>query len=59
MTTSEHTSSDVFAKRCMDISNVTGYFIDPFGVVTQQAFELTNNLKPVTIETNAHEEAPF
>ena len=59
MNSSEQTNSDVFAKQCMDISETTGYFIDPFGVVPQQMFNLTGKKQRVIIESITHEESPF
>lgn len=46
-------------KECLDISPVTGYFVDPFGTIEQHQFNLTGKSKPVIIESNTYEESPF
>lgn len=46
-------------KRCLDISQVTGYFVDPFGTIEQHQFNLTVKSKPVIIKSITHEESPF
>jgi hypothetical protein len=54
---SPHTGALV--KRCLDISPMTGYFVDPFGTIDQHRFNLTVKSKPVIIKSITHEESPF